>query len=173
MWPKAAPVKLENLLQGGGRVGDTENTLLYRNFHCLCSEILLLTPGKTQPAEADRQFTEHKGSLPAISPWPRKKKKKPSKFVIVSIPATCGIKTTSWNCKSAARINVFPPSKKERNDIAQIWYLSGGLFWMNKNGKGLVSFLMRYVLFFMPQFVNCNCGFPFNCRNWAEKKIFF
>lgn len=37
-----------------------------------------------------------------------------SEFVMVSILTTSGIKTTSWDCKSAARINVLPPSKEKQ-----------------------------------------------------------
>lgn len=49
----------------------------------------LSTPGKTA-AQTDRHFTKHKKSLlQPTSPWPRKQM--PSKFVMVSIPATCGI----------------------------------------------------------------------------------
>jgi len=77
---------------------------------------------------------KHKGRLLRPSdPLPRKQT--PFEFVMVSIPATCGIKTTSWNCNSAARINVFPPSEKKKNDSAHIWHLCIGLFWMNKKER--------------------------------------
>lgn len=64
----------------------------------------------------------------------------------------------------------FPPSKK-KNDSAHMWHLRIGLFWMNKKERVWYnSWWGVCVFFFMPQFVNCNCGFPLNCLDWAEIK---
>lgn len=38
-----------------------------------------------------------------------------SKFVMVSILTTSGIKTTSWDCRSAAGVNGFPLLWKNKN----------------------------------------------------------
>lgn len=113
MWLKAAPEKLENSLQGEGRVRDTENTLLYRNFRCLCRKVYFFFRhlGRLSQRRLTGNSLSTRGAFQPSSPWRRKKM--PSKFVVVSIPATCGIKTTSWNCKSATRINVFPLPRKK------------------------------------------------------------
>lgn len=57
---------------------------------------------------------KHKGGVSRDPVVPLPCKQAPFKFVMVSIPATCGIKTTSWNCTSAARINVFSPFQEKK-----------------------------------------------------------
>lgn len=117
MWPKTAPEKLENLPQGEGRVRDTENTLLYRNFRCLCRKVRFFFRhlGRLSQPRLTGNSLSTRGVFQPSSPWPRKnnKKKTPLTFVMVFIPVTCGIKTTSWNCKSATRIHVFPLPRKK------------------------------------------------------------
>lgn len=132
---KSSRKALENLLQGGGRVGGTENTLLYWNFQCLHRKFRLLFPYLGRLGAPRRMGNSRSTRGRLFRPRrPLPGKQMPFKFVRVSILATCGITTTSWNCKSAARINVLPPSKK-KNDSAHIWRLRIGLFWMNKKER--------------------------------------
>ena len=100
----------------------------------------LSTPGKTQLGRlADGRFTKHKGgSFPTKSSLPCKQT--PSKFVMVSIPASCGIKTTSWNCKCAARINVFSPFQEKNRQCSYLTLVHWTLFeWIKWKGFGVIS----------------------------------
>lgn len=100
---------------------------LHRKFCFLFQHL-----GRLSSQWAEGTFTKHKRNLfYPRSPLPLKQM--PSNFVMVSIPAAGGIQTTSWNCKSTARINVFPPSK-EKNDSAHIWHVRWTLEWVKRKG---------------------------------------
>lgn len=158
------------LASAWGRVGDTENTLLYRSFPqrlCRKFRFLFQHPGRlsSQPRLIGNSLSTRRIFFQPQSPLPLKEM--PSKFIMVSIPATCGIRTTSWNCKSAARINVFPLLRK-KNDSAHIWHLCIGLSFEWIKRKGFDVILDGVCDVFMPQSVNCNCGFSVHCGIWAE-----
>lgn len=138
MWPEEAPEKLEPLLQGGGRVGDTENTLLHRKFQCLCRQFHTWE-GRLSRRRPTGSSLKHKGSLFRPS-CPLPPKQTPFEFVMVSIPASCGIKTTSWNCKSAARINVFFSLFREKKMTVLIFDICAldSFEWIKRKGFGII-----------------------------------
>lgn len=72
---KAAPEKLENSLQGEGRVRDTENTLLYRNFRCLCRKVYFFFRhlGRLSQRRLTGNSLSTRGAFQPSSPWRRKK----------------------------------------------------------------------------------------------------
>lgn len=136
MWPTAAPEKLANLLPGGDGGGDTETSLLYRNFRCLRFFWHL---GRLHPAMLTDTSLSTRGIFQPRRPWPLKHHQPPAEWVTVSSPATCGTRTTSWGCESAARINASPlPRGKEmaalRADTCQV----DSLEWIKWKGFGVI-----------------------------------
>lgn len=91
--------KAWGLASGWGRVEDTENTLLCGNwnFHCPRGKVRILLQHLGRLSRRGQAVPSAQGSLPPSRPWPPQKP--PSKFVMVSISATCGIRTTSWDCE--------------------------------------------------------------------------
>lgn len=111
---REAPGRQENQFRGWG-VSGYRNALLHGNFCCLCRKFHFLFQHLQRLSRWPR-LTAHSQSTGGMvfqprSPSPRQKM--PSRFIMVSLPKTGGIKTTSWNCKRAARTNVFFPLLRE------------------------------------------------------------
>lgn len=98
MWPKAAPEELENL----PRVGEGQGT---ESAEPCSPAVLGVCAGRSSPDtgkedSAPRRQAVHaaQGVFPLSGP--RAPRETPSTFVMVSLPATRGSKTTSWNCQA-------------------------------------------------------------------------
>lgn len=127
--PEKAPAKRENLPQCVGGGPRYRSHCAQKNFSgCMGDSVSLFTPGKAPQPAAEGPSTKHKRN--AFYPRSPRASQMRSEFVTVSILTTNGIKTTSWDCTSAARINVSPllrKNKKTKQKLGQCSYLTCAL----------------------------------------------